>query len=71
MHWMFYGCSSLISLDLSSFDTKKVENINEMFNGCTNLRYINLKNFELVDNLELGAIINGIPTNVRACINQT
>ena len=28
---MFYGCSSLKLIDLSTFDTKKVINLNSMF----------------------------------------
>ena len=68
---MFNGCSSLISLDLSNFNTKKVGNIFYMFNGCTNLQYINLKNFELIDTMSYDNIINGIPKNVIVCINQS
>ena len=34
---MFNGCSSLTSLDLSSFDTSNVTNMNNMFNGCSSL----------------------------------
>ena len=37
---MFCLCSSLVTLDLSSFDTKKVKNMNAMFNGCTSLKTI-------------------------------
>ena len=61
---MFNGCSSLISLDLSSFDTKNIEEISNMFNGCNNLQYINLKNFELNNSLDYTNIIKGIPKNV-------
>ena len=36
--YMFYGCSSLISLpDISKWDTKNVTNMNYMFYGCHNL----------------------------------
>ena len=37
---MFYGCSSLTNLDLSSFDTSKAGNIITMFSGCTNLEVL-------------------------------
>ena len=39
---MFYNSSSLETLDLSSFNTKKVTNMYDMFNGSTNLRSIKL-----------------------------
>ena len=38
MSYMFYGCSSLISLpDISKWDTKNVTNMSDMFNGCSSL----------------------------------
>lgn len=39
---MFSNCTSLETLDLSSFNTEKVTNMSEMFVGSTNLRTINL-----------------------------
>lgn len=39
---MFYGCSNLVSLDLSSLDTSKVTNMSSMFFGCQNLRNLDL-----------------------------
>ena len=66
---MFSRCHSLISLDLSSFNTNKVDNIKGMFNECYNLKYINLKNFELKDSLNYTSIIYNIPNDIRVCIN--
>ncbi len=37
MNSMFNGCSSLDTLDLSSFDTSSTINTASMFNGCSNL----------------------------------
>lgn len=42
MGLMFSICTSLETLDLSSFNTEKVTNMFEMFVGSTNLRTINL-----------------------------
>ena len=42
---MFFGCKTLISLDLSSFDTKHVKNMSCMFFGCTNLENLNISKF--------------------------
>lgn len=45
MEAMFDSCSSLTSLDLSTFDTSKVENFNYMFSACQNLEVLNVSNF--------------------------
>ncbi len=40
---MFSDCSSLKSLDLSSFNTINVNNMSGMFYGCESLKKENLK----------------------------
>ena len=42
---MFENCSSLTSLDLSSFNTSKVTTMNSMFWGCKCLQILNLTSF--------------------------
>ena len=41
MYAMFEDCSSLTTLDLSTFDLSMVENMGNMFKGCSNLQSIN------------------------------
>ena len=41
---MFYGCSSLTSLDLSNWDTSKVTSITDMFSNCWKLTNLTLGN---------------------------
>ena len=43
MERMFGGCSSLKSLDLSSFDTTNVNNMDDMFWNCSSLKKENVK----------------------------
>ena len=43
MSGMFYGCSSLQSIDLSSFNTTNVEDMGCMFYGCSSLKKENIK----------------------------
>ncbi|MDE5571902.1 MAG: DUF285 domain-containing protein, partial [Prevotella sp.] len=43
---MFHDCSSLASLDLSSFNTANVTNMNSMFFGCSSLASLNLSGFD-------------------------
>ena len=45
MKGLFSGCSSLISIDVSNFDTSKVTNMNSMFSGCIKITSLNLNNF--------------------------
>ena len=46
MDSMFYGCSSLTSLDLSGFDTSKVTNMETMFDSCSSLTSLDLSGFD-------------------------
>ena len=46
MRNMFSGNSSLINLDLSSFNTSNVTNMESMFRECSNLINLNLSNFD-------------------------
>ena len=43
---MFYGCSSLKELDLSSFDTSQVTNMSDMFCECEALLTLDLSSFD-------------------------
>ena len=46
MNNLFYGCSSLTSLDLSSLDTSKVTGMSYMFSGCSSLTSLDLSNWD-------------------------
>ena len=43
MSGMFYGCSSLQSINLSSFNTNNVKYMSRMFEGCFSLKKENVK----------------------------
>ena len=45
MNSMFYGCSALKSLDLTTFNTENVRDMNFMFLKCSALTSLDLKNF--------------------------
>jgi surface protein len=40
MQEMFYNCSKLTELDLSSWNTSRVTNMTNMFRGCSKLKTI-------------------------------
>ena len=42
---MFYGCISLVSLDISNFNTKNIWEYNQTFKDCNNLVYIDLYHY--------------------------
>lgn len=45
MREMFYGCSALTYLDLSTLNTEKVTNLDYMFTNCQGLESLNLSSF--------------------------
>ena len=45
MSYMFYSCESLVSLDLSSFNTSNCTNFYGMFYNCSSLGSLDLSNF--------------------------
>lgn len=45
MKFMFYSCSSLTSLDVSSFNTENVTNMGSMFYSCSSLTSLDLSRF--------------------------
>ena len=46
--FMFYDCKSLLSLDLSNFNTQNVTNIESMFSNCNSLIHKIILNFKNV-----------------------
>ena len=46
MEYMFYGCSSLTSLDLSNFNTSQTSNFEGLFSGCSSLIYLDISNLD-------------------------
>ena len=54
MNSMFYNCNSLLSIDISSFNTKNVIDISYMFYNCSFLLSINLSKFDTnsINNME-------------------
>ena len=49
---MFLGCHSLKSIDLSSFTTNNVKNMELMFSSCMELESIDLSKFNTIKCLD-------------------
>ena len=43
---MFYGCSGITHLNVSSFDTSKLSSQAKMFGNCTNLTSLDVSGFD-------------------------
>ena len=45
MEYLFYGCSDVLTLDVSNWDTSKATNMQRMFYLCRNLMQVDVSNF--------------------------
>ena len=45
MNCIFSNCKSLITLDLSNFNTQNIKNMSDMFFNCKSLITLDLSNF--------------------------
>jgi surface protein len=58
MVFMFRNCSSLTSIDASSFNTSKVTNMSEMFRYCSSLTSIDVSSFDTLKVTNMGYMFN-------------
>ncbi len=59
MGFMFYGCSSLTTLDLSNFNTAIVTNMRNMFSACISLTTLDLSNFNTANVKDMRYMFDG------------
>ena len=60
MSFMFYDCSSLISIpDIKNWDTKNVTKMNSMFNGCISLGFLTLSGWETKNVIDMSCMFFG------------
>ena len=45
MWYMFFGCKSLTSVNLSKFNIEKVTDMSYMFYSCPKLKYVDISSF--------------------------
>ena len=65
MNGMFYDCNSLISLDLSNFNTQNVTNMCWMFRDCNSLISLDLSNFNTQNVTDMYAMFSGCKSLIR------
>ena len=56
---MFEGCSSLKSLDLSTFDTSNVGSFINLFANCSSLESLDLSSFNTSNSTHMGTMFSG------------
>ena len=56
MSYMFYYCSGLTSLDLSSWDTSNVTDMSNMFHGCSGLTSLDTSNWDTSNVTDMGSM---------------
>ena len=59
LNFMFDGCTSLISVDLTKLDASNVRLMNSMFRGCTSLLSVTLSNFNTQNLVNTGYMFSG------------
>ena len=57
--YMFAGCSSLTSLNLSNFNTSKANQLWCMFQGCSSLTTLDLTNFDMTNVTDVDNLFDG------------
>ena len=68
---IFLNCKSLISIDLSNFDTSNMTWIQNMFFGCLNLEYINFQNVRETNKIKRNSdVFKDTPNNLIICLDQ-
>ena len=56
---LFYGCSSLISVNFSNFKSNYINDISDMFNSCNKLESLDLSNLETNEILSMKGLFKG------------
>ena len=68
---MFYDCEELKYLDISSFNTTKVNNMRKLFEQTKILIYLNLLNFYIFNSTDVNNILSQINPDVILCYNES
>ena len=59
MKSMFYGCSSLKSINITNIDTSLVTDMSQIFFGCSSLESIDLSDFNTSSLINMSSMFNG------------
>ena len=62
LDYMFYGCSNLVSADLSGLSTSSTTSMESMFRGCTSLESLDISRFDTSKVTNMFAMFNNCPS---------
>ena len=68
---MFKDCSSLTSLNLTSFNTSLIESFDNMFSGCTSLTSLDIRNFSSVNSTICTDMMTSMPSTCTVYVDTT
>ena len=57
-NFMFADCNSLISLDLSNFNTQNITDMSSMFSNCKSLKSLDLSNFNTQNVIDMSCMFS-------------
>lgn len=57
---MFFDCSSMVSLDVSNFDTSNITDMGYMFYGCHELTSLDVSNFDTSNVINMASMFSGL-----------
>ena len=67
---MFSNCDNLDTINFENIQTNSLIDMSGMFKGCTNLKYVNLLKLEILKNVSITNILNGVNDNILYCIHD-
>ena len=68
---VFQNCSSLVKLDLRSWNTANIKNMSSLFSGCTSLVTLNIQNFNIATDCNTGSMFTSTSAlKLINCRNQ-
>ncbi len=70
MSGIFFECSKLTNINLSSFNTQNVTNMSDMFYYCSNLTNINLSSFNTQNVTDMSDMFDGCSKLKKIRINK-
>ena len=70
MACIFYGCESLTSLDVTSFDTANVTDMEGMFCGCSSLTTLDVSGFDTANVTDMAYMFSGCSSLEAICASD-
>jgi len=69
MQYMFSGCSSLVELNATNWDTSAVKEMDYMFNACSSLTFVDLGKWDVSNTTGGDADVNGMTYMFNGCLS--